>query len=227
MQNPGRCLKCTGPLPGSKNGQPRKFCSKKCVDRYHYEQARADGRYDSRVDKEKRLRAQERASRPTSPCPFCGKLIAHHHGQPRKACSAIDCVKKLNVQRQVARERRLRAEYAARGESYRAQWGWKSYGSHRLQVILDGDAIDRDKLGERDGWICGLCSEPIDPACKYPDPLSASIDHVIPLGPKFRGTHTWDNVQIAHNRCNVTKKDRIDWSPEPIWTASPSLTTTS
>ena len=153
-------------------------------------------------------------------------MAVRWQGKPRKTCGALDCIKKRNTERAIATEARKRAEYAGRGESYRGQWDRNDYGNGRKRAEEAGDAIDRDKLGERDGWICGLCSEPIDPVCKYPDPFSASIDHVIPLGPKFKGTHTWDNVQIAHNRCNVTKKDRIDWSPEPIWIASPSLTTT-
>jgi 5-methylcytosine-specific restriction endonuclease McrA len=56
---------------------------------------------------------------------------------------------------------------------------------------------------ERDGWTCGLCSEPVDPALSWPDPQSASLDHVLPLS--RGGSHTMANVQLAHLGCNVEK----------------------
>lgn len=34
-----------------------------------------------------------------------------------------------------------------------------------------------------------------------------SIDHVIPISKG--GTHTWDNVRLAHHHCNSIKKDSI------------------
>lgn len=57
---------------------------------------------------------------------------------------------------------------------------------------------------EADGWICQLCFEPVDPALPYPDPMSKSLDHRIPLADP-RGTHMRDNAQLAHLTCNVRK----------------------
>jgi 5-methylcytosine-specific restriction endonuclease McrA len=109
----------------------------------------------------------------------------------------------------------LRAEAAEKGESYRARWGWVSYGNgRRRSAAADGDAIDRDVLGDRDGWVCGLCRLPVDRELAYPAPLSASIDHVVPL--KLGGGHVWPNVQIAHNRCNVSKKANAEWKPGEV-----------
>lgn len=56
---------------------------------------------------------------------------------------------------------------------------------------------------ERDGWLCGLCSQPVDSAVEYPDPASASLDHVVPLS--RGGEHSLENVQLAHLSCNVSK----------------------
>lgn len=56
---------------------------------------------------------------------------------------------------------------------------------------------------ERDGWTCGLCSLPIDPALAYPAPMSASLDHVIPLS--RGGGHSLANSQAAHLICNQRK----------------------
>jgi len=60
---------------------------------------------------------------------------------------------------------------------------------------------------ERDIWLCGLCLTPVDPDVSWPDPMSASLDHVLPLSKG--GTHTYENVQLAHLACNVSKGNRV------------------
>lgn len=60
---------------------------------------------------------------------------------------------------------------------------------------------------ERDGWVCWLCGDPIDRAAVSPHPLSASLDHVVPLS--RGGHHVMSNVAAAHLRCNCIKKDRL------------------
>lgn len=59
----------------------------------------------------------------------------------------------------------------------------------------------------RDGWICQICHEKVDKKFKYPNPKSASLDHIIPLSKG--GTHTYKNVQLAHFVCNITKFTNI------------------
>lgn len=61
-------------------------------------------------------------------------------------------------------------------------------------------------ISERDGWLCGLCSDPVDPDLRHPDPMSASLDHVVPLA--RGGTHEPANCQLAHYICNCTKGAR-------------------
>lgn len=34
-----------------------------------------------------------------------------------------------------------------------------------------------------------------------------SIDHIIPVS--HGGTHTWDNVELAHRYCNGVKSDKV------------------
>lgn len=72
------------------------------------------------------------------------------------------------------------------------------------------------EIGERDGWLCGICGDtarPVDPARGRPDPLSASIDHIVPVA--AGGTHTRANVQIAHWFCNQEKNASA--RPRPIY----------
>lgn len=60
---------------------------------------------------------------------------------------------------------------------------------------------------DRDGWVCGICREDIPHDARYPDPLSVSLDHVIPLS--RGGTHERSNCQAAHLRCNLRKGARL------------------
>lgn len=56
--------------------------------------------------------------------------------------------------------------------------------------------------------ICGICGQPVDMSLKTPHPMSASVDHIIPIS---RGGHPSDlsNLQLAHRICNQVKKNRI------------------
>lgn len=69
------------------------------------------------------------------------------------------------------------------------------------------ELIDRDEVGARDGWRCALCSKSVDRSLAYPDPRSASLDHIVPLS--LSGTHVMANVQISHLSCNVAKSNRV------------------
>ena len=59
---------------------------------------------------------------------------------------------------------------------------------------------------ERDGWICGICGRKINKRLKYPNRLSVSIDHIVPLS--LGGDDRPINVQAAHLRCNLGKNAR-------------------
>lgn len=63
------------------------------------------------------------------------------------------------------------------------------------------------EIFERDGWICQLCFEPIDPTLKDRHPRMASLDHIKPISKG--GNHTRDNAQATHLRCNQSKNNRV------------------
>lgn len=84
--------------------------------------------------------------------------------------------------------------------------------------IEDGKLIDKDitleSLYKRDAGVCYLCGC----KCSYEDYVVRdgafiagdwypSVDHVMPLSKG--GTHAWDNVRLAHRRCNYLKGDRV------------------
>lgn len=63
-------------------------------------------------------------------------------------------------------------------------------------------------LVARDGWVCGLCGDPVDMAHRHPHPRSLTIDHVVPLS--RGGEHSIANTQIAHSVCNTRKGNRME-----------------
>lgn len=66
------------------------------------------------------------------------------------------------------------------------------------------------EIFERDGWVCGICCGPVDAVLGHPDPMSKSIDHVIPISKG--GHHSRANVQLAHLTCNVHKQASLNFT---------------
>jgi 5-methylcytosine-specific restriction endonuclease McrA len=65
------------------------------------------------------------------------------------------------------------------------------------------ERVFRRRVFDRDGWVCQICFGIVDDARQYPDPMSPSMDHIVPL---IRGgRHTYSNVQLAHLQCNEIK----------------------
>lgn len=59
------------------------------------------------------------------------------------------------------------------------------------------------EIFERDGWKCQICQRPVNRGLEYPSPMSASLDHILPLS--RGGEHVSSNVQLAHLKCNLKK----------------------
>lgn len=118
-------------------------------------------------------------------CEWCGQ--GFETGRPRKRFCSYRC------QRRAERFRYMKR----RAEAIR--------GKRR-------DKIGLKTLLKRDGGICRICGEPVDPndfhragkwfvfGRNFP-----TIDHIIPLSKG--GTHTFDNVQLAHMWCNCVAKE--------------------
>lgn len=77
---------------------------------------------------------------------------------------------------------------------------------HRRRALRagasSGGPVVLSEIRERDGNVCHLCRETVADAA-WPDPLSPSLDHVVPLSKG--GAHDPANVKLAHLRCNVEK----------------------
>lgn len=75
-------------------------------------------------------------------------------------------------------------------------------GSHKLAFIRNKKKILATQS------VCGICGRPVDKSIPYPHPMSATIDHIVPIA---KGGHPSDleNLQLAHWICNRQKSDRI------------------
>ena len=84
----------------------------------------------------------------------------------------------------------------------------------RMKILKENGELDTsitlDGLIERDNEVCHICGEKINKEdYKYKNGyicVGASyptIDHVIPVSKG--GTHTWNNVRLAHMVCNARK----------------------
>lgn len=102
-----------------------------------------------------------------------------------------------------ARRLKIKIQYSGAGGHWycRARrYGCKNFDK---TITLKG-------LIKRDNGICQICGGAIDITAidkghalgDYP-----SLDHIIPLS--RGGTHTWNNVQLAHMRCNSGKCDKV------------------
>ena len=80
-------------------------------------------------------------------------------------------------------------------------------------AMIDND-ITLEALYKRDGGVCHICGM----QCNYDDYIVSnqtiitgdyypSIDHVKPLSKG--GAHSWDNVKLAHRRCNTHKGNKF------------------
>ena len=117
------------------------------------------------------------------PCPVCGEATIR-----KKYCSP-ECAKKAdNKRRDFSRRMKL------------------------MSAMVDKD-ITVEGLYRRDNGTCYLCGR----KCNFEDytvrdgsfiagDWYPSIDHVIPL--VKGGLHSWDNVMLAHHRCNWEKSDK-------------------
>ena len=120
-------------------------------------------------------------------CKVCGNIFI---GTKRSACCSDICKKKYQ-NRQHDLRRRIK---------------------NKSNINND---ISLEKLMQRDEGICKICGRQVDTEDYYYTDEGyfiagenyPSIDHIIPLAKG--GTHTWNNIQLAHRHCNSIKCDNI------------------
>lgn len=216
------CAKSATVRPGTK------YCSPRCRDTKSYTASRADGRYDAML-RRARLETERRRRANIRPCPYCaGPMLP----PKTKHCGEDRCKRAFNAERGREWQRQYReqtgqwyrqARYADEQRQYERQRravlgsSRKRYPAAaaagdarrrmRMQQARTADVFAPADVHTRDGWTCQLCLLPIDPEVAWPDPMSASVDHIVPLARV--GRHSMANVQSAHLGCNCRKGDRL------------------
>lgn len=164
------------------------------------------------------------------PCPYCGDAMTNLR---RKQCGKPACKRAFNAERMREWQRQYRAEHGQWYTRHRHGEAQREYSRRRREELghwrklypaaaaasdarrrmrveqaSPGEPVVPAEVHARDGWTCRLCGRPIDPEVAWPDPMSASVDHVVPLS--RGGAHSMGNVQSAHLGCNSSKGDRLD-----------------
>lgn len=196
----------TGPVPT--------YCSHKCRSRADHERRAeaisASGRRATLIAREAVARSCKRCGEPipvtrTLNAVYCSAACSRRAAQISRSrtCSEPDCTRGVVARglckKHYARVTRTKSPWTARRKANKRKRNALKRGAES-EAIVDVEVYDRD------GWLCGICTEPVARSLVWPDPMSVSLDHVIPLS--RGGAHVLDNVQCAHLSCNVRKGNR-------------------
>lgn len=76
----------------------------------------------------------------------------------------------------------------------------KSFAKRRGAGVRT-EKISSVEIYNRDRWICQLCKKKVSRKLAFPDPMSPSLDHIVPVA--RGGAHEKKNVHLAHLVCNM------------------------
>lgn len=95
------------------------------------------------------------------------------------------------------------ARYCSDGCSKRASWRrrYERRGEFKVSERV------RIAIYERDGWVCQLCREPVDPGVDTNDVWGHTLDHVVPQSRQLVPDHSPSNLRLAHRICNSLRGD--------------------
>jgi hypothetical protein len=149
-------------------------------------------------------------------CARCTTIFRPELGKPTKfcstSCSAIT-IQPMPLTCRLVQCNDCNAPYKPRGGATRCErcqfismaTRQDANSAKRAHIERAGDKdISWQTVGQRDSWICHLCLKkvPQQPG-KAKSPKGATVDHLIPLA--RGGEHVWENVALAHNRCNMSR----------------------
>ena len=219
------CVRCASPVERkSDKGPSPKYCGADCRRLATYERHKASGAYEQqKVKRRAEFQPKPVTQRACTVCggtfeakrddamlcsSACGNKWRDSNSDAR--CSEVDCERGVRAKGLCAMHWRRKAR--AEGRETAASWDERrkaNYHKRRaLKMQLPADDIRPADVYERDEWVCNICSAPVDRNLVWPDPMSSSLDHVLPLS--LGGHHTMENVALAHLSCNVRKGNRVE-----------------
>lgn len=73
---------------------------------------------------------------------------------------------------------------------------------------IDIRPADRLAIYDRDGWTCGICSEPVDSTLSGHHQWGPTLDHIMPRS--LGGSDEPTNLRLAHRACNSRRGARVE-----------------
>lgn len=102
------------------------------------------------------------------------------------------------------RRRELMARWRRKHPAASAADGFQR---RRRRAALPDDVaemVDPSVVYARDQGLCHICGNGVDRSVPWPEPMSATMDHIIPVADPA-STHSYDNMALAHWNCNQRK----------------------
>ena len=155
-----------------------KRCSPKCDMEWAKQKAKAYG--------EKKFLASIKPRQ----CMWCGKVFTPEYGSKRRAYCNTECQDAAAIASHHVGKRLRKARMKV------------------LKQVGLYEPISLYRLYIRDNGTCQICKrrvrwEPVKNKADIVHAMSATRDHIIPIS--CGGTHTWDNIRLAHLSCNSAR----------------------
>lgn len=133
-------------------------------------------------------------------CPDCQQEVPLvRKGYSRRRCDPCAAARTRS---------QLDAWYEVRPEKRRAKNRENKRRRRIARRAIGSERFTDREIFERDGWVCGICGDDVDPTLAFPHLMSPSLDHRRPLA--LGGTHTRRNAQCSHFLCNSRKSNRLE-----------------
>lgn len=179
-----QCVNCKSTF----NGTLRKFCSRICRETYH--------RHSGAIPPNK-CKACERVFYHRTERTFCSDECKQNAWQ--RTCG--DCGSRYTQKKNTSGKcRNCRKRDKNRASSVRLK---VRRGKARTAI----NKISVHQCWQRDGGKCQICRKAIRLDVKWPDPMSMSVDHIVPLSKG--GTDEESNVRAAHLGCNSRRGNKL------------------
>lgn len=215
------CVVCFAPVvtPASKPGRKPESCSEKCrveASRRHKQQYHVVHRERDNARTRARCSVQKAAedkryyeSNRTKIRAKQRELYQRIPIEERRALGRSQHAKRKEAANQRMRAYRLEPGQRERQRQREKNWQARNPNKVRAQGLIKRarkarafvERVDPQVVFERDKRRCGICRKLIKVRDEW------HIDHVVPLSKG--GTHSYDNVQLAHAKCNLVKHDKL------------------
>lgn len=127
-----------------------------------------------------------------------GSIFVHIKKRPSPYCIKQ---KKVTIMRETRRPKTYRPD---------------KDGTHKLPYLRNRKILYATQTH------CAICGRPVNFDLKFPDPMSPTADHIVPVS---KGGHpsALENLQLAHLGCNQRKSQKLIQAREPIKKSNRSL----